>query len=80
MRKKGLYALAFVACLLLAGVSAMACAGPAGPQGEQGPQGTQGETGLQGTAGTTSACVSCHDDGEELKARQEGLEDLEQIR
>ncbi|MCK5430369.1 MAG: hypothetical protein KAI94_12900 [Anaerolineales bacterium] len=70
MRKKGLYALAFVACLLLAGVSALACAGPIGPDGEQGPAGPQGTTGLQGTAGSTYACADCHDEGEELKARQ----------
>ena len=70
MRKKGLYALAFVACLLLAGVSAMACAGSVGPAGEQGPAGPAGPVGLQGPAGDTYSCTSCHDDGEELKARQ----------
>jgi len=67
MKEKGLYALVFVACLLLAGVSAMACSGTVGPQGKQGPAGPQGE---QGPAEGTSACSSCHTDGEDLKARQ----------
>ncbi len=58
MKKKALYPLALVVCLLLVGVSALACAGPPGPQGEP------------GVAGTMYGCADCHDADEELKAKQ----------
>lgn len=58
MKKKALYPLALVVCLLLVGVSALACAGPPGPHDEP------------GVAGATYGCADCHDADEELKAKQ----------
>jgi len=61
--KKSLYALAFVACLLLAGVSAMSCSGAIGPQGEQGPAGPAGPAGTNAASYVGSAaCGFCHED------------------
>jgi len=58
--KKSLYALAFIACLLLAGVSAIACSGSAGPQGEQGPAGPSGK--LAASYVGSASCEFCHED------------------
>lgn len=61
MEKKGRYVLVLFAGVLLAALTMLSCTGP---------QGETGATGLQGELGDTYACASCHDEGEELKARQ----------